>query len=85
MIPACPGPTKAPALDRIAVDATGAAALFSMSERAWRRLDSAGLVPAPIRLRGSVRWNVDELRAWSHAGAPPRARWEERRRECLPA
>ncbi len=63
----------------IAVDAQGAGALFGLSDRAWRRMNSAGSCPRPLKLGGCVRWNVVELQAWGVAGCPSRARWEEHR------
>jgi predicted DNA-binding transcriptional regulator AlpA len=64
----------------VAVGAKDAAAMFCVGERTWRRWNAAGLVPAPVKICGAVRWRVSELRAWGEAGCPSRARWEERRR-----
>jgi predicted DNA-binding transcriptional regulator AlpA len=38
-------------------------------------MDAAGRLPAPVRIGGSVRWRLDEIRAWLDAGAPDRATW----------
>lgn len=65
------------AVERIAVDAAGAAVMFDLGERTWRRHDAAGLVPQPVRLGGAVRWPVDELQAWAAAGCPPRHKWAQ--------
>lgn len=54
-----------------------AAALLGKSERTWRSWDAAGLVPRPIRIRRSLFWHPDELRAWIRAGCPRRPQWEE--------
>jgi hypothetical protein len=62
----------------LAVDAKSAGALFDLSERAWRRLDVTGQVPAPIRVGRSVRWRLKELAAWVRAGCPDREAWEAR-------
>ena len=63
----------------IAVDAKGAAALFSVADRTWRRWHSAGLVPAPQRCGGRVLWRTEELESWARAGMPSRPRWNEQR------
>ena len=39
----------------LAIDAEAAGALFGLSERAWRRLDVTGQIPAPIRIGRNVR------------------------------
>ena len=35
-----------------------------------------GLLPAPIRLGGAVKWLKSEIDAWLEAGAPDRETWE---------
>lgn len=50
--------------------AKGAAELISVSKRTWHRLNSAGKVPAPVRIGSIVRWNLDELAAWIQMGCP---------------
>jgi excisionase family DNA binding protein len=71
---AAPAPPAAAA--PLAVSASAAAALLGISRAHWLRLCSAGRVPEPVRLGRCVRWNVDELKRWIEAGAPPRCRWE---------
>lgn len=63
------------AVEPLAVDTDGAGRLVNASGRSWRRWHSAGLVPVPVRIGGSIRWDVSELRAWIAAGCPTRARW----------
>jgi excisionase family DNA binding protein len=58
------------------VTAREAAKLLGISERHFRKLVASGGAPRPVRLGRSVRWNVDELRAWTAAGSPSRERWE---------
>lgn len=41
----------------------------------WRR-DSAGELPAPVRIGGSVRWRAEELNRWIKAGCVSREVWE---------
>lgn len=60
----------------IAVDAAGAARMFSCSVRHWRQLDVEGKVPVPVRLNRSVRWIVSDLNVWAIAGCPTRLTWE---------
>ena len=62
------------------VDAAGAARLLGMGRTSFFGLVSAGRVPrAVLRAGRIVRWDVQELRAWIHAGCPPRDRWEAER------
>ncbi|MCH8854107.1 MAG: helix-turn-helix domain-containing protein [Planctomycetes bacterium] len=49
---------------------------LDVSERTIRKLNSAGKIPKPLKLQGSVRWSYDELRAWIAAGSPARDVWE---------
>ncbi|MCH8824011.1 MAG: hypothetical protein IH984_10930 [Planctomycetes bacterium] len=63
----------------IAVGAKGAAGMFSMSERNWRRLNSSGLIPSPIRINGAVRWLVCDLNLWAKRDCPTRAVFEQQR------
>lgn len=62
------------------VDAEGAGQVMGVSGRTWRRWDSAGNVPRPIRIGRRVRWHIAELRAWVQASCPPRKQWEKSRR-----
>lgn len=58
------------------VDAKTAAKLLSIGKTKLYQLHAAGRVPMPIRLGRAVRWNADELRAWTAAGCPSRERWQ---------
>jgi len=60
------------------VDAPGLATLLDISERQVHRLDSGGKLPAPITLGRCKRWDVQGIKDWLVAGAPPRARWNLR-------
>jgi predicted DNA-binding transcriptional regulator AlpA len=64
----------------LAISAAEVARLLGVSERHLWALDASERVPRPIRLGRSVRWSLDELRAWISAGAPGRAEWEALRR-----
>ncbi len=61
--------------DKILVEAPDAASLCSMSRRMWMRLNKDEQIPAPRKLRSKTLWDVAELRAWSAAGCPERAKW----------
>ena len=61
------------------IGAAGAARLHDVSERSWWRLDSAGLVPMPVKLGRRTLWSVRELEAWAAHGCPSRERWAEMR------
>jgi len=50
---------------------------LSFSLRTVRRYDSAGMLPAPVRIGGAVRWPSDEIDAWIKAGCPRRVEWEQ--------
>jgi predicted DNA-binding transcriptional regulator AlpA len=52
----------------------------SLSARSIWRLHSAGKLPAPVRIGGSVRWRRDEVLDWIAAGCPDRKTWERSRR-----
>ncbi len=65
-------------LEPLFIDAKAAAALFGISERTWQTWNSTGVCPGPVRFRPfgrSVRWGVDDLRAWAAAGMPKREDW----------
>ncbi len=58
--------------DALALDAKAAAALFSMGERTWWRLDSAGKVPPGYRVGGRRLWRRRDLERWAALGFPDR-------------
>lgn len=61
----------------LALSAAELAGKLGVSLRHVRRMDSAQLLPKPIRLGRSVRWPVHELNAWMQAGAPNRRQWDQ--------
>lgn len=63
----------------LALSAGEAAQLLGISVRHLWALNAAARLPRPIRFGRSVRWSLDELRAWLAAGAPERAEWEASR------
>jgi predicted DNA-binding transcriptional regulator AlpA len=60
----------------LAVSARELAEMLDVSLRQIWRLNSAGKLPKPIRLGGSVRWNRVEVQHWFEAGCPDRKTWD---------
>lgn len=71
-----PPPAGSPVVP-VAVSARRAAAMFDLSLRTWRRLDSAGDCPTGQRLGGRKLWLVSVLEAWANAGFPDRRTFEK--------
>lgn len=46
------------------------AKLLKVSKRTLWRWVSGGSVPSPLRLGGTVRWPLDQIRKWIAAGCP---------------
>lgn len=46
------------------------AAWLQVSVRSLWRMRSAGDVPAPVRIRGAVRWRAADIEGWLAAGCP---------------
>jgi prophage regulatory protein len=63
----------------LAVGARELAEMLDVSLRQVWRLNSAGKLPKPIRLGGSVRWNRQEVQDWFAAGCPERNVWEAKK------
>lgn len=53
------------------------AATLRISRAHFWRLESAGKLPAPLRLGRVVRWDRRVVEAWIDAGAPTRQQWEQ--------
>ena len=62
------------------VAAPQSADLCGVSERTWRKLDRAALIPRAVHIGRRRLWLVDELRLWAAAGCPSRERWEALKR-----
>ena len=52
------------------VSASSLAEMLQISKRTLWRLLSAGQLPLPVRVGGSVRWRVHEVRKWIDSGCP---------------
>lgn len=63
------------------VDAGMAAALCGISARFWAKLDSAGKVPAALKLGRRSLWSVCEIDRWIAAGCPERGQWAQMRQK----
>ena len=56
--------------------------MLSLSKRQIFRLNSCGKIPAPIRIGGSIRWDLEgDIKPWLAAGAPDRKTFEAMRQQ----
>lgn len=60
------------------VTAEGVAKLLQVSKRTLWRLLSMGQLLPPVRLGGSVRWRLDEIKQWIEAGCPAVAKYDKK-------
>lgn len=64
---------------RLAYAAAELADAMGVSERhIWAMHADGRLGPLPISFGRAKRWNVQEVRDWLNAGAPPRSEWQLR-------
>ncbi len=49
---------------------------LSLSKRQVHRLNSAGRIPKPLRVGGSIRWSERTVNRWIEAGTPDRKTFE---------
>jgi len=63
----------------MAISAKRLAKMLDVSLRQIWRLKSAGKLPKPLRIGGSVRWNRQEIVNWFEAGCPDCRTWEARK------
>lgn len=63
----------------LAISARDLADMLGISLRQVWRLSSAGKLPRPLKIGGSVRWNRAEIRQWFEVGCPDRRAWEARK------
>lgn len=52
------------------IAAAQVAKMLQISTRTLWRLNSAGRLPAPVRLGGTVRWRLEEIKIWIARGCP---------------
>jgi predicted DNA-binding transcriptional regulator AlpA len=50
---------------------------LSLSKRQIFRLNSAGLIPRPLKICGAVRWEESTICDWLRCGAPDRKSFEQ--------
>lgn len=58
-------------------DIRGLAKLIDISVSTARRLDVAGKVPVSLKIGGSKKWRISELKEWICEGCPSRVKWEK--------
>jgi predicted DNA-binding transcriptional regulator AlpA len=63
----------------LAITARDLAEMLGLSVRQIWRLNSAGKLPKPLKIGGSVRWKRQEVMNWFDAGCPDRRTWEARK------
>lgn len=56
--------------DRPLMSMTEFAQRLGISKRTLQRLRQAGMLPAPIRFRGSLRWDPNTIANWIQQGCP---------------
>lgn len=64
---------------QLAMSARQLSQMLSISLRQVWRLSSAGKLPKPLKIGGSVRWDRDEILRWFREGCPDRRMWEARK------
>ncbi|MFN0018637.1 MAG: helix-turn-helix transcriptional regulator [Pirellulaceae bacterium] len=64
----------------LAISASEFAELLSISRRHLLTLHNRGKLPRPLHLGRSVRWSLEEIRAWLAAGAPDQQQWVQMHR-----
>ena len=65
-----------PTTDKLLVSARELAALFGVDKCTIWTWHSGGKIPMPVKIGGTTRWQIAEVKAWLAAGAPGRTRWE---------
>jgi predicted DNA-binding transcriptional regulator AlpA len=74
-LPAAPLGRKRRQPAPLTVDAKRLAKRLSVGVRTIRTWDSAGKLPAPVRVGGKVLWYLPEIREWIESGTPNRSTW----------
>jgi predicted DNA-binding transcriptional regulator AlpA len=57
--------------DTILVTVEQLATLLHVSKRSLWRFQAAGLIPAPVRIRKTIRWRLSDIEDWIVDGCPP--------------
>ncbi len=66
----CNLPDTEGTLHPLVIGAKDFAALLQVSSRTIWRLVSSGEAPKPVRIGGSCRWRLDEIKDWISSGCP---------------
>lgn len=67
-----------PISEPILIDAKAAAAALSISESQFRKMDTLGHVPEPVRLgTNCIRWRLSTLIHWVDLNCPSRDKFTE--------
>jgi predicted DNA-binding transcriptional regulator AlpA len=74
-------PEPDPKRQRATFNAVELAAYLGVSRATVWRLHASGKLPSPLRLNRAVRWDHWTIDEWLAAGAPPRDKWEETRKD----
>jgi len=53
---------------------------LKLSKRQIFRLNSSGLIPRPLKIGGSIRWNCQSIEKWISLGCPDRNEFETRQK-----
>lgn len=53
---------------------------LKLSRRQIFRLNSSGLIPRPVKIGGSIRWNCESIENWISLGCPDRREFEARQK-----
>jgi predicted DNA-binding transcriptional regulator AlpA len=61
--------------DIILLNAPEAWTLCHMKKTSWYKSLTLRAIPAPVRIKGTVRWRRQELLDWIEAGCPPQSKW----------
>jgi excisionase family DNA binding protein len=67
-----------PASEALVVTREQVARLLAISKRTLDRMVTQGAFLPPIKVGKSVRWRIDELKAWIAAGCPLPSSFQER-------
>jgi predicted DNA-binding transcriptional regulator AlpA len=71
MNPTVPGAQgEEPDLQPVLITASELARMMRISTRTLWRLQSAGKLIAPVKIGGSTRWRLADVRRWIAAGCP---------------
>lgn len=65
------------------ISAEELAKILGLSKRQVFRLDGQHNIPKPLRIGGSLRWNLLEIHQWIEGGCPKRLEWESTKKSFV--